>query len=66
MSIRISGHQNVLMSYSAPVIPRIKLIIIILSDMVVLILPDEAEILSATNTVLRGTSVVSGTAKVFA
>lgn len=28
-------------------------------------LPDEAEILSATNTVLRGTSVISGTAKVF-
>lgn len=27
-------------------------------------LPDEAEILSATNTVLRGTSVISGTAKV--
>ena len=27
-------------------------------------LPDEAEILSASNTVLRGTSVVSGTAKV--
>lgn len=27
-------------------------------------LPDESEILSATNTVLRGTSVVSGTAKV--
>ncbi len=28
-------------------------------------LPDEAEILSASNTVLRGTSIVSGTAKVF-
>lgn len=28
-------------------------------------LPDEAEILSAGNTVLRGTSVVSGTAKIF-
>lgn len=27
-------------------------------------LPDEAEILSATNTVLRGTSVISGTAKI--